>query len=290
MTLVVVNGIRLNAKTRAQSPRHGGGGGEALLLLHGFTGAASTWHDVSASWDGWRRIAVDLIGHGGSDAPDDERRYTMEDCVADLVALLDELAIDRATVLGYSMGGRVALQLAAAAPERVAALVLEGASPGIDDAGERAARVLSDRALADDIERDGIEAFVDRWERVPIFATQARLPDDVRARQRRQRLSNRPAGLANSLRGMGAGAQSSLWPRLQELAMPALLIAGEDDAKYSEMAHDTASRMPAADVRIVPGAGHAVHLERPGAFSDHVKEFLTRCQSDHQKLASSPRP
>ena len=282
MTLVAVNGIQMNVEES--------GSGEPLLLLHGFTGAASTWRDLASSWDGWRRIAVDLIGHGESDAPSDERRYTMERCVADLGALLDELRIERATVLGYSMGGRVALQLAAAAPERVAALVLEGASSGIDDVAERAARAASDRALADDVERDGIEAFVDRWERVPIFATQSRLPDDVRARQRHQRLANRTIGLANSLRGMGAGAQSSLWPRLHELTMPVLLIAGEDDAKYSEMARAMASRMPAASTCIVPGAGHAVHLERPDAFSDYVKEFLTKCQSDHQKLASSPRP
>lgn len=290
MTMIAVNGIQLNVETRAESPRHGGEEGRALLLLHGFTGAASTWRDITTDWVGWRRIAVDLIGHGASDAPGDERRYSMERCVADLVALLDELEIDRAVVLGYSMGGRVAMQLGAAAPERVAALVLEGASPGIDDAGERAARAASDRALADDIERDGIEAFVDRWERVPIFATQARLSDDVRARQRERRLTNRTIGLANSLRGMGAGAQSSLWPRLHELTMPALLIAGEDDAKYSGMARAMASRMPAATVRIVAGAGHAVHLERPDAFSDHVKEFLTTCLSDHPKLASSPRP
>ena len=125
---------------------------------------------------------------------------------------------------------------------------------------------------------------------MPIFATQARLPDELRARQRQQRLTNRTIGLANSLRGMGAGAQTSLWPRLHELTMPALLIAGEDDAKYSEMARAMASRMPAAIVRIVLGAGHAVHLERPDAFSDHVKEFLTICLSDHPKLASSPRP
>jgi 2-succinyl-6-hydroxy-2,4-cyclohexadiene-1-carboxylate synthase len=282
MTLVAVNDIRLNVEEW--------GSGDPLLLLHGFTGSASTWRDVSAAWGGWRRIAADLIGHGAADAPADEHRYTMEHCVADLVALLDALGIGRATVLGYSMGGRVALQLAAAAPDRCAALILEGASPGIDDASERAARVASDRALADDIERHGIETFVDRWERVPIFATQSRLPEDVRARQRAQRLTNRPTGLANSLRGMGAGAQSSLWPRLDELTMPALLIAGEDDAKYSDMARAMALCMPAADVRIVPDAGHAVHLERPDAFSDHVKEFLTRWQSEHQKLASSPRP
>lgn len=282
MTVVAVNGVRLNFEEW--------GSGEPLLLLHGFTGSASTWRDVSATWDGWRRIAVDLIGHGASDAPASERRYAMDRCVADLVALLDEMDIARATVLGYSMGGRVALQLAAAAPARVAALVLEGASPGIESTAERAARVASDRALADDIERDGIEAFVDRWERIPIFATQARLPDDVRAQLRNQRLTNRPIGLANSLRGMGAGAQTSLWPELHGLTMTALLIAGADDAKYSEMAQAVAARMAAASVHIVPGAGHAVHLERPDAFIDHVKEFLTRCLSEQKTPASSRRP
>lgn len=289
MTLVAVNGIRLNVETRAESPRHGKGSGEPLLLLHGFTGAASTWRDLTGALNPWRCIAVDLIGHGTSDAPADQRCYTMERCVTDLVGLIDVLGVERAVVLGYSMGGRVALHLAAAAPQRVAALVLEGASPGIDDAAERAARVASDRALADDIELGGIATFVDRWERIPLFATQARLSDDVRARLRQQRLTNRPAGLANSLLGMGTGAQPSLWPRLRELTMPVLLIAGEDDTKYSEMARAMASRMPCAAVRIVSGAGHAVHLERPDAFNDHVKEFLKRCLSQQNPLASSPR-
>ena len=281
MTRIAVNGIHLNVEER--------GRGEPVLLLHGFTGSAATWQGCSDAWDGWRCIAVDLIGHGESDAPADERRYTMEHCVADLVALLDALGVVRLPVLAYSMGGRVALQLAAAAPERVSALVLEGASPGIDDPAERAARVVSDRDLADAIERDGVPAFVDRWERIPLFSTQPRLPEDLRARLRAQRMANRPHGLANSLRGMGAGAQTSLWPRLDALTMPALLIAGAEDHKYSEMAAAMADRMPAAGVCIVPDAGHAVHLERPEVFNDRVKEFLSTCLLDHQRLASSPR-
>jgi 2-succinyl-6-hydroxy-2,4-cyclohexadiene-1-carboxylate synthase len=282
MTRIAVNGIHLNVEER--------GGGEPLLLLHGFTGSVATWRTVPAGLDGWRCIAVDLIGHGESDAPDEESRYGMESCVADLVTLVDALDLGRVTVLGYSMGGRVALQLAAAVPERVSALVLEGASPGIDDPAERVARVASDRDLADAIERDGVPAFVDRWERIPLFATQSRLADDVRARLRAQRLANRALGLANSLRGMGAGAQASLWPRLGALTMPTLLIAGADDPKYRDMAGAMAGRMPAAGVRIVRGAGHAVHLEQPAIFGDRVKEFLSTCQLDHQKLASSPRP
>ncbi len=213
----------------------------------------------------------------------------MAHCTADLAALLDALDVERAAVLGYSMGGRVALQFALAAPERIAALVLESASPGIEDAGERAARVAADRTLADDIERDGLEAFVDRWEALPMWATQAALPDAVRQRLRAQRLRNSTSGLANSLRGMGAGAQEAVLGRLGELSMPVLLIAGEHDAKYRQLARDMRERIPDAQINIVEGAGHAVHLERPGAFAPLVKEFLTTCLQQNQQPAPSAR-
>ena len=172
------------------------------------------------------------------------------------------------------MGGRVALHLAAAAPERVAALVLESSSPGIVSAAERQARVAADTALADAIERDGLSAFVDRWERQSLFASQAALPEDTRARLRAQRLANNPLGLANSLRGMGAGRQESLWDRLAGLDVPTLLIAGALDAKYCALADEMLALLPNARAAIVPGAGHTVHLEQPQAFIQNVIEFL----------------
>lgn len=281
MALVEVNGLRLNVEAT--------GDGFPLLLLHGFTGSAATWQPFREAWSGFRTIAVDLIGHGASDAPADESRCTMERCVADLVALLDAHGIDRAAVLGYSMGGRVALQLALAAPERVAALMLESASPGIDDAAERAARLAADRALADDLERDGIEAFVDRWENLPLWSTQARLPKAARAALRAQRLRNSTTGLANSLRGMGAGAQAPVRVRLGELRMPVLLVVGAEDAKYREIAQSMQGRMADARLEIVEGAGHAVHLERPAAFTPLVKEFLTSCLQQSRQPAPSAR-
>jgi 2-succinyl-6-hydroxy-2,4-cyclohexadiene-1-carboxylate synthase len=251
------------------------GAGPPLLLLHGFTGSGSSWADLSARLAPARRtIAVDLIGHGQSDAPAEPGRYRMEHCVEDLLALLDALDIQRTELLGYSMGGRVALQLAAAAPDRIRALVLESSSPGLADPPERQARVAADEALADSIEREGLAAFVERWEQLPLFASQATLPAAVRERQRAQRLQNSPAGLANSLRGMGTGRQSSLWPRLPELRLPALLIAGELDAKYCAIARQMAAALPNARLAIVPGAGHAVHLERPEGFAALVQQFL----------------
>ncbi len=265
------------------------GEGVPLVLLHGFTGSAATWQPFAAAWPGFRTIAVDLIGHGASDAPADESRYTMARCVADVTALLDALGAGRTAVLGYSMGGRVALHLALAAPDRITALVLEGASPGIADADERRERVASDRALADDIERAGVEAFVDRWQALPLFATQARLPDAVRERLRAQRLGNSAAGLANSLRGMGAGTTEPLLARLHELSMPVLLVAGEHDVKYRALALAMRDRMPDARVQIAPDAGHAVHLEQPAAFAALVKEFLTSCLRQSERQAPSAR-
>src|SRR5262249_47420901 len=147
----------------------------------------------------------------------DPDRYRMERCVADLLALLDRLSVQQTAVLGYSMGGRVALHLALYAPERLWALALESTSPGIMDTAERESRRHSDAALAEAIERDGLVAFVDRWQALPLFATQARLPVAVREALRCQRLENNPQGLANSLRGLGAGMQEPVLQRLGQV-------------------------------------------------------------------------
>ena len=264
-----INGITLHIE---QS-----GAARPLLLLHGFTGSAATWAPFTEYFaPHFHIISLDLIGHGRSDSPPDAERYSMEHCVADLLALLDALGIDRTDVLGYSMGGRVALHLVAAARDRVRALVLESSSPGIADASERAARVAADEALAESIERDGLEAFVDGWERLPLFASQSSLPQEVRARLHAQRLRSDPHGLANSLRGMGAGRQAPLWDRLAALDIPTLLIAGELDPKYRALAGQMLAKLPNARAVIVPGAGHTVHLEQPRAFVENVLEFLRR--------------
>jgi len=266
VTRIEVNGLSLNVEVAGDGP--------ALLLLHGFTGSTATWRPLLGHWTAFRSIAVDLIGHGSSDSPLDPERYRMRRCVEDLAALLDRLAIDRAAVLGYSMGGRVALHFALSAPARLSALVLESASPGIGDPAEREARVRSDEALAGDIERKGVAAFVTEWEQLPLFATQRSLSPEVREGLRQQRLRNRAVGLANSLRGMGAGAQEYLLPRLSEVRVPVLVLAGALDAKYCALAREMASLLPHARVEIVPAAGHAIHLEQPDAFARAVRAFL----------------
>lgn len=253
------------------------GDGPPLLLLHGFTGSTATWAPFRETLGECRRlIAVDLLGHGASPSPADPALYAVEREVGRLAALLDRLGAERASALGYSMGGRVALQLALTHPGRVGRLVLESASPGIVDPAERAARVRSDGALAESLEREGIEPFVERWERVPLFASQGRLPAERRANVRADRLRRDPVGLANSLRGAGQGVARPVLDRLGALAMPTLLLVGALDERYVGFGRLMAERIHSAELVVVPDAGHAVHLEQPRAFEAAVADFLRR--------------
>ncbi len=250
------------------------GAGAPLMLLHGFTGCAASWAHVEPALAArFKLIMPDLLGHGRSDSPADASRYRMERCVEDLIAILDRLGVDRTNLLGYSMGGRVALAAAIHHPERVASLILESASPGLAAIEERRSRAASDNDLADFIEREGIEAFVARWERIPLFSSQERLPEAVRARLRSQRLLNDATGMANSLRGLGTGVQTPLWERLRDLRIPCLIMAGELDAMFVDIARRMAAASPGARLAIVQGAGHTVHLERPEAFERLVLGF-----------------
>ena len=190
--------------------------------------------------------------------------------------MLDVLDIARVAVLGYSLGGRAALRLALRHPDRVAALVVESASPGIADPGERAARVAADLALADRLEREGLTAFVQHWEQLPLWASQAALPPALRAQLRAQRLTNDARGLANSLRGAGAGNDFPVVDALAGLRAPTLLVAGALDVKYVAAGRAMAAAIRGAELAIVPDAGHAVHLERPDAFVALVRDFLSR--------------
>src|SRR4051812_17617213 len=226
-----------------------------VVLLHGFTQTRRSWRrTVQALGGRYRALAPDLPGHGQAA----HRVASFDACSAYLGAL----GPDRFTLAGYSMGGRVALHAALALGDRLDELVLIGASPGLADPAERAARRAADAALAARIEAIGVAEFAREWAAQPLFAGQ---PERVAAAAHADRLRNTAAGLAAALRGLGTGAMEPLWDRLPDLALPVRLLVGERDGKFRAIADQMAARLPDAQVVVVEGAGHAAHLEAPQA-------------------------
>jgi 2-succinyl-6-hydroxy-2,4-cyclohexadiene-1-carboxylate synthase len=208
-------------------------------------------------------LALDLPGHGGSGAI----AATIPEAAALVEATVDGEPFD---LLGYSLGGRVALSLALQAPEGLGRLVLIGATPGIADDAARAERRARDDALADVIEaEDDVDAFLARWLAQPMFAT---LPRE--AAQLESRRTNTAKGLAASLRTMGVGTQDPLWSQLGNLMAPTLALAGITDARFADAASKMASALGDATVSLVPGARHACHLEQPALCARTVTTWL----------------
>jgi 2-succinyl-6-hydroxy-2,4-cyclohexadiene-1-carboxylate synthase len=250
------------------------GTGEPLVLLHGFTGDGSAFDHLRGSLGtSFRAIAPDLPGHGRS-AP----ATSWDDALEELRAAV----ADRALLVGYSMGARLALAFALRWPERIRALLLESGSPGIADQKERARRRADDEQLADSIVRDGVAAFVARWEEHPTLASLKDLSPPLRAALRERRLRQSAEGLASALRHLGSAAQPSLWDELPLLRVPVLLVAGERDAKFGEIARSMAAAIPEARVLLVPSGGHSPHLEAPERYASALASFFTQHGGDRR--------
>jgi 2-succinyl-6-hydroxy-2,4-cyclohexadiene-1-carboxylate synthase len=243
---------------------------ETLVLLHGFAGTRRTWDGVAADMaeqggerQGYRPLALDLPGHG--DAADVESPITFRGSVEHILADCPE----RFALAGYSLGGRMALLVALAAPERVSRLVLISTTAGISDAAERGRRRDADRRLADELERIPYESFIERWRAQPLFAQD---PPAVRALAVAEHRRNRPDALAAALRGLGTGEMEPVWDRLGSLQMPVLVIAGERDEKFRALGERLLARLGNGALLTVPG-GHSLALESPAVLASAFAEF-----------------
>jgi 2-succinyl-6-hydroxy-2,4-cyclohexadiene-1-carboxylate synthase len=253
------------------------GKGPPLLLIHGFTGRGSDWAPfLPALQETATTITADLLGHGSSDSPAEPARHAVERQATDLAAILHQIGAAPADVLGYSLGARVALRMAVAAPDTVTRVVLESPSAGIVDPAARAQRRAADEQLAELLDREGIEAFVDRWENLPLFAPERALGSQARARLHAARLRNRPGGLAASLRGAGQGAMEPLHDRLPGVTAPTLVLAGALDEAGRRRAEEIAAGIPGARLAIMDGVGHAPHREAPDRFASLLLEYIAR--------------
>jgi 2-succinyl-6-hydroxy-2,4-cyclohexadiene-1-carboxylate synthase len=237
---------------------------QSVVLLHGFSGTRRAWEGVIALLDRerYRPLALDLPGHGPDGAR--ERPITFAGCVAAVLAAAPE----QFTLCGYSMGGRIAQQVALAAPERVSRLVLVSSSAGIEDPRQRAARRDADAELARQLEQAPLEEFIERWRTQPLFAHEPRAVGQL-AREDQRR--NRAESLAAVLRGIGTGEMEPLWERLGELRMPVTVVVGSRDAKYLTLGRRLLERLHDGLLVVVPG-GHGLPLENPAALAELLSD------------------
>ncbi|MHB8835659.1 MAG: 2-succinyl-6-hydroxy-2,4-cyclohexadiene-1-carboxylate synthase [Candidatus Methylomirabilia bacterium] len=242
-----------------------------VLFLHGFMGSLQDWASVTDLLaQAHRCLAVDLPGHGATAAPENEALWTPEGCVAALAGLL--AAAGGGSVVGYSLGGRLALELAVEHPGLVSRAVLVSASPGIADEAARGARRSEDEQRARRLETRGLGPFLDDWYRQPLFAPLREHPGYPAVLERRRR--NDPRLLARSLRTMGTGSQRSLWGGLAGLRTPLLFLAGERDAKFTALALDAVALCRQAEAVVLRGRGHALVEEDPAAVARETQGFL----------------
>jgi 2-succinyl-6-hydroxy-2,4-cyclohexadiene-1-carboxylate synthase len=238
-----------------------------VALLHGFTGSPASFGHVERRL-GARSLRVEapaLLGHGA----DDVAVRDFEDEVERLARHLRALPAP-VHLAGYSLGGRLAIGLLCRHPSIFSGATLISAQPGLTAATARSERRTSDETWCTLLETEGLDAFVEAWEALPLFATQATLPEDVRRAQRAERLAHSPSGLVRSLRVCGLGEMPPYWAALSAVRVPTTLVVGELDAKFAVIAEQMCEIIPGSALVVVPGAGHNVVLERPDAVADVI--------------------
>lgn len=256
--------------------------GVPVVVLHGFTGSAQAMDPLSerlAARLTARMICPDLVGHGRSDAPADLDCYRIESIAEQVTGLADALGCETFHLVGYSMGGRVALTLGCTASRRLRSLTLIGASAGIADPAERRRRAEADEARAECLAAD-LEAFVDSWMADPLFAGQAALGEAHLRAARAQRLESNPEGLARCLTACGTAAMEPLHERLGGCDTPTRLLVGAHDHKFCAIADELAARLPRSGVVRIDGAGHAAHLEQPDATAAATADLIAGAEAD----------
>jgi 2-succinyl-6-hydroxy-2,4-cyclohexadiene-1-carboxylate synthase len=250
--------------------------GRTLGLIHGFTGSPASWDPVLEALDDAISLGLDVrrpavLGHGGP--------MHCESLIDEAKRLLDVICAETPRVdllCGYSLGGRLALTAALHNPERVKRLVLIGAHPGLEAEAARATRRRDDQRWIELLEREGIDAFIDAWEALPLFADQRELAADLRAAHRQRRVAHDPARLAASLRRLGLGQMPPTQPDLGRLTMPVQLVIGERDIKFRQLASELRKGLPQARLELIGGCGHDVVLGAPEALAALLEAELRR--------------
>lgn len=249
-----------------------------LVFLHGFLGSGRSWRDIYVALQGeYFCITPDLPGHGENTKGELSSLLGFEFLTEWLSHLLDEYHAPQIHLVGYSLGGRAALAFAVRHPEKILSLTLESANPGILDGTERLRRLTEDTARAESILKNGMSAFVDKWYRMPLFASLTSQPDKLSAIMEAAS-QNDAQWMAKVIRELSPGLQTPLWDSLTNLSFPVLLMAGSKDKKYVQVIQKMAEQIPNSRSAIVPNAGHNVHAEQPEKYISSLKDFLANLE------------
>ncbi len=245
-----------------------------LVFLHGFMGLGADWEEVIHSLaDDYYCLAPDLPGHGGHELEMKPASISMASVTKALLRFLEEHDCKQATLIGYSMGARLALYAAIKHQERFAGLILESGGPGIEDEYERRVRIALDDDRAYHLRVQGVESFLEDWYDAPLFESIHRHPEKL-ARIKKTRSCHNADDLAAALQGLSTGRQPNLWQEMETLRLPTLLITGALDHKFSRLNRLMMEAIPLSEWKMIGDAGHNTHLEQPQAFQTAVTRFL----------------
>lgn len=266
--------IRWNSKTIGKSHL------PVMIFLHGFLGSLADWVPLCRRFSNmYQCLLLDLPGHGKTKASR-ASDYTISATAKSLITFLDSREIKRSVLLGYSMGGRLALYLAIHYPHYFERVILESASPGIQNKKDRLIRQKNDADLAAEMAQMRTEEFLQKWYEQPLFSYLRNHPKFNELLQ--QRMSNSSIYWSASLRGIGTGRQPSLWRKLKNLNMPILILAGEKDRKFRYIAFQMKELNPDFSISVAPRCGHVIHLEDEDRFCKEVNKFLTDKGESHE--------
>jgi 2-succinyl-6-hydroxy-2,4-cyclohexadiene-1-carboxylate synthase len=263
--------IQLNIETIINNESSG----DSAFFLHGFTGCAMDWVPVVSSLNKkFNYYLVDLVGHGKSDSPKENYYYFIDSIVNQLKEIILSLSKSKIILAGYSMGGRIALNFAIQNESLLKGLILESSTLGICEENLRKERILQDKKLAEFIEYNPIDKFIDYWMNVDLFNTQRRFSNEMLNQIREHKLENNKTGLANTLRCSGTGNMKPLYNNIKEIPVKTLLISGELDLKYTDINVEMVNLFTNAEHKIIKNAGHNTHLEEPYRFIEETNKFL----------------
>lgn len=263
---ITVDNVNFYVKSR--------GCGKPLICLHGFAEDHTTWDALEVT--GHRLILIDLIGHGQSDKPINGALYKMDEVIRQIHEVVQVLDLKTYSLLGYSLGGRIALKYATVYGNEIDKLILESASYGICDQKSRHERRICDTKLAVELLRNGMDWFVSYWSDLPIFESQRLLSMEKRIQVQERRRNNKAYALANTLMGTGQGIYRSLKNDVRRIDRPILYISGALDDKYCRIGFEMKSLGQDVTHAIIPCVGHNTHVERLDVFIRTVDIFVSR--------------